>query len=297
MAFVEEYVATKGLDWIFKRIPAGFKDAISKLHERVGRQPPSRFHSVSDFWYEGVDEQGLGGGARVSIQGVVSPYAPLNPLHPSAVLGRQIERWLPARAPVDDFAHQDFLFWNDGIIALPETLSRKGFLSINDKYGLIGHGSLPVIVDLTSLTQRSAYDTVMSRRPVSLECTVTGKLVNFRSVEYEALWTSMRSEGPTALPLSTKPSFVVEADSLILGKPVRHLRGMVWIAPSNHKVIPIYCDISNFEDHAKAIVALGALTEDGARNPVARYDNAPITAWPGPVPPLNEELQESFRDF
>lgn len=264
----------------------------------AGRDRPASFESVSAYWFEGVDKGLVGHGSMVRIRGIVSMYVPATPRHPSSIPGRQLETWLNARAPTSNFAHHDFLLWNDGILAPPPAQSRKAVLGLNDRYGFVGQGGVPIIVDLTNPKQKSAYERINLAKPTGFECTVTGKLTPFATPEILAFgFVNPQPMEPQLVVQPNLPTFVIEAHELELGEPHSMILGTIWMGLKNDEILPIYCNLFDRTAHAKAISALnqeyGRLKSDLA----AVYDLEPFYRKHDHVPPLNQDLVQLFKKF
>jgi hypothetical protein len=216
-----QYLLKHGLDGVFKVFGRGFKYVFGRLSEVAGRDRPTPYESVSAYWFEGIDGGVVGHGSKVKIRGVISMYVPATPRHPRSIPGRQIETWLNSRTPTKNFAHHDFLLWNDGILAPPPSLSRKAILGLNDRFGFVGQGGVPIIIDLTNPKHKSAHDKLQLAKPTGFECTVTGKLTPFATPEILAFgFSKPELAHPVIAGKLDLPNFVLKRQTLKLESPI-----------------------------------------------------------------------------
>jgi hypothetical protein len=290
---LSEALIKLGLSGVFKFCGKGFTYAFHSLTETFGIERSQKYLSVSEFWYEGVDKHGLSSTAKVMIEGVVSLYIPACPRHPRSVPGKRVETWLNLRGPVKDFATKDFVLWNDGILAPPKAGSNKAIIGLVDKYGFVGQGGLPLIVDLGNSKLRSVYEKLIEEKPVGYEAKVTGRLVPF----YVDLIKDFGLIPPQVNDIAglEYPNFVLETFEIKLLKKHTILTGTMWIGLKNETIFPIYCDLLDRDSNMKA---LGALSEEYGRqkrNVIAVHDPSPFTKISPEGPALNTKLIEVFR--
>jgi hypothetical protein len=297
MDIISNTLITWGLEGLFTYCAKGVGGAFSHISETCGIDKPSKYSSVSSFWYDGVDHEGLQVGVKIRLSGVVSLYIPLCPRHPRSIPGKRVQTWIDMRKsntiPSQDFATQDFVLWNDGVIAPPKSGTQKAIIGLSDKYGYVGHGCLPLIIDLKNQKLKEIYNKLVNEKPIGYEAVVTGRLVPFTIDLARDFGVVLPSrENSSVLDY---PNFALEVFEIKLFKVHHILTGTVWLGYETNNIYPIYCHLLNKEENQQALVALSAEYGASKSSIIAVHDPSPFQLIHKSVPILNEKLIESFR--
>lgn len=302
-AAIEKIAVEKLLSLLFDKFSSGFGKAFKGLAERAGIDTAKPFESVSDLWYRGVDSQHIAVASKVKIRGVVSLYAPLVPAHPRSRPGRQVNTWIESRGATDAFSTKNFILWGDGVLVPPTSRSKRAVLGLFDKYGLVGFASMPLIIDLSRPKMREIYDDIHRQHPTSFEAEVIGRIVefpyslttDFNMFPIEHLKDKKPRPDSDVLQAFDVPNFVIEVFELKIGKAHPVLYGTQWIGLTEKRMFPIYINLLDHQQHAQSIAELNKELTLKAQGVQAVFDVTPFNMRAGDFPPLNQYLEDTFR--
>lgn len=290
-----------GLQGLFTCCGKGMVRAFKSLSEFCGNVKTPLYGSVSSFWYDGVDNDGLNTGASIRIEGVVSLFIPLCPRHPRAIPGKQANTWIEMRRKEKqarekyDFVTQDFVLWNDGVLVPPRTKEGKAIIGLSDKYGYVGHGCLPLIIDTTNVKLNEIYNKLIDEQPSGYEATVKGRLVPFTiniAQDFDLMYIPQHDTQEVIYP-----DFVLEAFEITLRKRHSILTGTMWMGYEDNSIFPIYCHLLDKKEYNRALVALSAEYKTDQNKVVAVHDTSPFLYVNKEMPKLNEYLRDTLNNY
>lgn len=290
-----------GLQGLFTYCGKGMVRAFKSLSEFCGNAKAPLYESVSSFWYEGVDNDGLNTGESIKIEGVVSLFIPLCPRHPRAIPGKQASTWIEMKRKEKqdekkyDFVTQDFILWNDGVLVPPKARNGKAIIGLSDKFGYVGHGCLPLIIDTTNKKLNSIYNKLVDEQPSGYEAIVRGRLVPFTiniAQDFGLAYIAQNDMQETIYP-----DFVLEVFDISLKKQHNILTGTMWMGYGDNSIFPIYCHLLNKNEYNRALVALSAEYNIEQNQVIAVYDSNPFQYLSKNMPQLNENLLNTFNDY
>ena len=138
---------------------------LKRLGQQVRKlQYDGIYDGAEDFWYRGVEQEGIAEGSKVKIVGLLSPLAPYMPSHPRAKPGYSIEGWETVSdrlkilmkeqgyGPPDDplsasgYDAIDLIVWGDAVIRPPLLTGNKVYAGLYNRYGK-SYESVPVFLD------------------------------------------------------------------------------------------------------------------------------------------------------
>ena len=285
-----------GLEGLFTYCGKGFVRAFDQLSEYSGNSKTPHYESVASFWYEGVDNSNSNDkiypGSVISINGVVSLFIPLCPRHPRAIPGKKAETWINLRKAEKegtstlDFGTRDFVLWNDGVLIPPKNIMRKAIIGLSDKFGYVGHGCLPLIIDLSNHNALEIYDKLVDEQPTGYEAFVKGRVTPFSihiAQDFGLAYDGLADN-------NEYPNYVLEVFELKLTKRHGILTGTMWVGYNDNSIFPIYCHLLNKSEYRKALAALSAEFKTDSGKVIAVHDTDPYELINLGNPRLNQYL-------
>lgn len=290
-----------GLQGLFTCCGKGMVRAFKSLSEYCGNAKYPLYGSVSSFWYEGVDNDGLNTGAGIRVEGVASLFIPLCPRHPRSIPGKQANTWIEMKKKEKqdeekyDFVTQDFILWNDGVLVPPKTKDGKAIIGLSDKYGYVGHGCLPLIIDTKNKKLNEVYKKLVDEQPAGYEATVKGRLVPFTINVAQDFGLAYITQNDTQEIIY--PDFVLETFEITLKRRHSILTGTMWMGYDDNDIFPIYCHLLDKNEYNRALVALSAEYKTRQNKVVAVHDTNPFQYVNKGMPRLNEYLLDTFNNY
>ena len=149
------------------------------LKEYAGR---ARFDGIyagaEDFWYKGIEHDGLTDGAKVRVSGLLSPFAPYMPSNPRAKPGYSTQGWSDFSRQLADFLRTkqdsspkdplsassydvlDALVWGDLVYRSKVVLAgKKLYAGLYNQYGK-SFECVPVFLDENDTKQWSSLNKI-----------------------------------------------------------------------------------------------------------------------------------------
>lgn len=304
--YLTQVLLELGLEGLFTYCGKGLVRAFKSLSEYCGNNKTPLFESVSEFWYDGVDNDNNNEKIDrvkeediIRIQGVVSLFIPLCPRHPKAIPGKQAKTWITlhnesAHNRTDiDFGTKDFALWNDGILVPPQNITnRKAVIGLSDKYGYVGHGCIPLVIDLSNKSHMELYRRLIDEQPVGFEAVIKGRVKPFTiDLARDFDIPFIVSED---IQLNDYPNYVIEVYEINVGNRHKVLTGTMWVGYEDNRIYPIYCHLLNKSEYRKASTALSA--EFGKNSIIAVHDAEPYELIYRRKPILNEGLENMLNN-
>lgn len=293
-----------GLKGLFTYCGKGLVSAFNSLSEYCGNAKAPLYDCVSSFWYDGVsndnEDKKIYPGNVIRLNGVVSQFIPLCPRHPRSIPGKQANTWInlynaeKAGTQKLDFMTQDFIIWNDGVIVPPISIARKAILGLSDKYGYVGHGCLPLIIDLTDKKLSDIYMKLVDEQPVGYEATVKGRVTPFTIDVAKDFGLAYNSN---SIGSDEYPNYVLEIFEIQLKNRHNILTGTMWIGYEDNRIFPIYCHLLDKSEYRRALTALSAEYKSDYGKVVAVHDIDPYKLVNDGVPKLNEYLINILNNY
>ena len=301
---ITETLISTGLEGLFTYCGKGMVRAFKSLSEFCGTSKGQYFDCVSAFWYDGVDSRNdnikVNSGNTVRLKGVVSLFIPLCPRHPKAIPGKQANTWIrlhneQKKGTVNiDFETQDFVLWNDGVIVPPKNIARKAIIGLSDKYGYVGHGCLPLIIDLTNKKMLDLYNKLVDEQPIGYEAIVKGRVTPFSINIAQDFGLAYDANNDLD---SIYPNYVLEVFDIRLGTRHNVLTGTMWVGYEDNSIFPIYCHLLDKSEYRKALAALNAEYNNDKSKVIAVHDTEPYEFINNGSPKLNEYLVNILNKY
>jgi hypothetical protein len=173
----EEFIVSALATLFIEIVKAGAKaivQGLKALRERKGIHRISGiYEGAEDFWYKGIEVDGLEEDALVRITGVLSPMAPYMPSHPRAKPGYSAAGWETVSKQLTAFLKQhryptpddpleasgydaiDLVVWGDAVVRPKEMARKKIYAGLYNFYGK-SFECVPVFLDLSDSRQSKA---------------------------------------------------------------------------------------------------------------------------------------------
>ena len=183
------------------------------------------YTSAEDFWYRGVEHEGLSDGAKVRVTGLLSPFAPYMPSNPRAKPGYSAQGWSDFSQQLSDFLRVkypsspadplsasgydvlDVFVWGDLVYRPRQSLAgRKLYAGLYNQYGK-SFECVPVFLDENIKNQRSALDEIGWPKNVGALVELSGEIRRMSSY-YATIGLAKPFERPGV------PCYCIEASSI-----------------------------------------------------------------------------------
>ncbi|MFH0965955.1 MAG: hypothetical protein V2A58_18300 [Planctomycetota bacterium] len=290
---------------VYKAAASAILCGLKRLCEYVGSlRYDGIYHGAEDFWYQGIEKDGLADGAKVKVDGLISPYAPFMPSHPRAKPGYSARGWLTVSqrlsslmaersypVPDDPLSSSDYdaidlVVWGDAVLRPRPISGKRLYAGFYNQYGK-SFECVPLFIDPSEKTQRECIRHAGWNKPQPSAGTLVSLSGMVRKMPSYYDWIGL------AHPIETSeyPCYCIEVTNIkVLEQKMCTLYATAWLERRKKGIVTEFFD---FLLPAEYYAGHRRLQGRGTRaTPLYYYDHL---ACPYPkYPQRNAELDDAL---